>query len=96
MRDNAAKQNEIIRVEKLVRNYGKSNTSQEDEAIVKVLKELNFNVEKQEFVGIMGKSGCGKTTLLKVLGLIDKPTKGNVFFEGEDTEKMWGDEMAGI
>ena len=56
MRDNAAKQNEIIRVEKLVRNYGKSNTSQEDEAIVKVLKELNFNVEKQEFVGIMGKN----------------------------------------
>ena len=66
MRDNAAKQNEIIRVEKLVRNYGKSNTSQEDEAIVKVLKELNFNVEKQEFVGIMGKSVCGKTSLLKV------------------------------
>ena len=91
MRDNAAKQNEIIRVEKLVRNYGKSNTSQEDEAIVKVLKELNFNVEKQEFVGIMGKSGCGKTTLLKVLGLIDKPTKGNVFFEGKDTEKLWED-----
>ena len=68
MRDNAAKQNEIIRVEKLVRNYGKSNTSQEDEAIVKVLKELNFNVEKQEFVGIMGKSGCGKTTLFKGVG----------------------------
>ena len=96
MRDNAAKQNEIIRVEKLVRNYGKSNTSQEDEAIVKVLKELNFNVEKQEFVGIMGKSGCGKTTLLKVLGLIDKPTKGNVFFEGKDTEKLWEDELADI
>ena len=96
MRDNAAKQNEIIRVEKLVRNYGKSNTSQEDEAIVKVLKEVNFNVEKQEFVGIMGKSGCGKTTLLKVLGLIDKPTKGKVFFEGKDTEKLWEDELADI
>lgn len=96
MIDNTTNKNEIIRVEKLVRNYGKSDMSQEDEAIVKVLKELNFNVEKQEFVGIMGKSGCGKTTLLKVLGLIDKPTKGNVFFEGKDTEKLWEDELADI
>ena len=96
MSDNTTNKNEIIRVEKLVRNYGKSDMSQEDEAIVKVLKELNFNVEKQEFVGIMGKSGCGKTTLLKVLGLIDKPTKGNVFFEGKDTEKLWEDELADI
>lgn len=96
MSDNTTNKNEIIRVEKLVRNYGKSDMSREDEAIVKVLKELNFNVEKQEFVGIMGKSGCGKTTLLKVLGLIDKPTKGNVFFEGKDTEKLWEDELADI
>ena len=57
MSDNTTNKNEIIRVEKLVRNYGKSDMSREDEAIVKVLKELNFNVEKQEFVGIMGKSG---------------------------------------
>lgn len=34
--------------------------------------------------------------LLKVLGLIDKPTKGNVFFEGKDTEKLWEDELADI
>ena len=54
MSDNTTNKNEIIRVEKLVRNYGKSDMSREDEAIVKVLKELNFNVEKQEFVGIMG------------------------------------------
>lgn len=53
---------------------------------IKVLKGLDFSVEKGEFVGIMGKSGCGKTTLLKVLGMIDKQTSGTVKFMGKDTK----------
>lgn len=91
-----ANQNEIIKVEQLIRNYGKSEDPQEEEAVVKVLKGLDFCVEKQEFVGIMGKSGCGKTTLLKVLGLIDRPTQGKVSFCGKDIAKLWSDELADI
>ena len=49
-----------------------------------------------EFVGIMGKSGCGKTTLLKTLGMIDKPTDGEIYFLGEDTSKLYGDKLADI
>ena len=61
----------VLEVENLIRNYQKSALKKSDEDI-KVLKGLNFSVEQGEFVGIMGKSGCGKTTLLKVLGMIDK------------------------
>lgn len=58
----------VLEVENLIRNYQKSAIKKSDEDI-KVLKGLNFSVEQGEFVGIMGKSGCGKTTLLKILGL---------------------------
>lgn len=85
----------VLEVEKLIRNYQKSALKKSDEDI-KVLKGLNFSVEQGEFVGIMGKSGCGKTTLLKVLGMIDKQTDGVVRFMGKDTSKLYGDELADI
>ena len=63
---------------------------------MKVLKGLNFAVEEGEFVGIMGKSGCGKTTLLKVLGMIDKQTGGTVRFMEEDVSEIYGDRLADV
>ena len=85
----------VLEVENLIRNYQKSAIKKSDEDI-KVLKGLNFSVKQGEFVGIMGKSGCGKTTLLKVLGMIDKQTDGTVCFMGKDTSKLYGDELADI
>ena len=85
----------VLEVENLIRNYQKSALKKSDEDI-KVLKGLNFSVEQGEFVGIMGKSGCGKTTLLKVLGMIDKQTKGTVRFMEKDTSKLYGDRLADI
>ena len=70
---------EILKVEHLIRNYAKTSRNGEWTEI-KVLKDLNFQVEEKEFIGIMGKSGCGKTTLLKVLGMIDRPTEGSLYF----------------
>lgn len=52
-----------------------------------VLENISFQIEPKEFVGIMGRSGCGKTTLLKVLGMLDKPEKGTVFYKGKDTKE---------
>lgn len=86
---------EVLRVENLIRNYIKPSRSEEREEI-KVLKQLNFTVEEQEFVGIMGKSGCGKTTLLKVLGMIDRPTGGSMFFKNKEIKKLWDDELSDI
>ena len=64
--------------------------------ILEVLKGLDFSVEAGEFVGVMGKSGCGKTTLLKTLGLIHRPTSGSVWLEGEDTGKLPEEKRADI
>ena len=86
----------VIKVEELYREYAKLSHGDEDTESIKVLKGLDFVVKEQEFVGIMGKSGCGKTTLLKTLGLIDKPTKGNLYFCGKETRKLWNDELADI
>jgi len=48
-----------------------------------ILKGINLEIYEGEFVSIIGASGSGKSSLLYVLGLLDKPTEGEVFFEGE-------------
>lgn len=85
----------VLEVENLIRNYQKAVGKKGTEDI-KVLKGLNFQVEEGDFTGIMGKSGCGKTTLLKVLGMIDKQTDGTVRFMGQDTKGLSGDMLADI
>ena len=45
------------------------------------LEKINFSIHKGEFIGISGKSGSGKTSLLNVAGLIDPPTKGDLFIK---------------
>lgn len=87
--------NEILRVKKLIRNYEKPSRDGTKEEI-KVLKGLDFTINEQEFVAIMGKSGCGKTTLLKVLGLIDRPTGGTFYFKGKEVKNLWNDELSDI
>ena len=81
-----------MKVENLVRNYKMVYSDRQGEEEIKVLKGLDFTIEEQEFVGIMGKSGCGKTTLLKVLGLIDKPTSGKIFFTGVMNWRIYEEE----
>lgn len=85
----------ILKVENLTRDY-KMPTKEDAHNAIHVLKGLDFTVEEQEFVGIMGKSGCGKTTLLKVLGLIDRPTGGTVYFKDKAIRKLWDDELADL
>lgn len=49
---------------------------------VQALKNINFSVDKGEYVAVMGESGSGKTTLLNILAALDKPTAGNVLLNG--------------
>ena len=85
----------ILEVKNLVRSYNTA-TFKDSKNNVNVLKGISFQVAEGEFVGIMGKSGCGKTTLLKTLGMIDKPTDGTIKFMGENTSELYGDKLADI
>jgi cell division transport system ATP-binding protein len=58
------------------------------------LKNISFEVEKGEFVLIVGKSGAGKTTLLKLIFAEERPTEGKIFFEGKDITKMKDGEIS--
>lgn len=48
------------------------------------LNNVNIHIAKGEFVAVMGPSGCGKSTLLNVVGMIDNPTSGDYFFDGQE------------
>ena len=61
-----------------------------------ILKGIDLRIEKQDFIAIMGRSGCGKTTLLKTLGLIESATEGEYLFEGNAVSGLWGSEIADI
>jgi spermidine/putrescine transport system ATP-binding protein len=51
---------------------------------VEVLKNINFYIRKNEFLTLLGPSGCGKTTTLRIIGGFERPTSGELIFEGKD------------
>lgn len=69
---------EIIRTENLTKTYD------DDGVPVHAIKGIDLKVNKGEYIVIAGPSGSGKTTLLNLLGTLDKPTSGKIFYENED------------
>lgn len=55
---------------------------------VEALRSVSFQVQRSEYVAIMGESGSGKTTLLNILAALDKPTSGSVILDGQDLSKI--------
>ena len=87
--------NIVLKVEDLKRHYT-VEVDDEEVQTIPVLKGLSFDVNEGEFVGIMGRSGCGKTTLLKTLGLIARPNGGNIWYKDKMVSNIFGDDLAEI
>jgi putative ABC transport system ATP-binding protein len=64
--------------------------------VVKVLKGIDLDIEKGEYVALMGPSGSGKSTLMNLLGCLDTPTSGTYELSGSDVSNMSDDELAEI
>ncbi len=79
---------EILKCEGVSKIYGSGETE------VRALDNVNFSVEKGEFVSIIGPSGSGKSTLLHILGGVDKPTEGKVFIDGTNIHELSEDKLA--
>jgi len=75
-------------------NISKSYSTGEVET--EVLKNLNFKIDKGEFVAIVGPSGSGKSTLMHILGALDSPTSGKYSLDGQDVSSLSEDELAKI
>jgi lipoprotein-releasing system ATP-binding protein len=61
---------------------------------IRVLKDITFDVQMGEMIALMGPSGVGKSTLLHILGALDKPTSGNVLYDGKDVFELKDDTLA--
>lgn len=72
----------MIRTNQLVKVF------KTDEIETIALNKVNFDVQKGEFVAIMGPSGCGKSTLLNIVGLLDNPTSGELWFDSSEVSKF--------
>ena len=64
--------------------------------IVYVLKGIDLEIKKGEYVALMGPSGSGKSTLMNLLGCLDTPTSGKYILNGKDVSQMHDNELAGI
>lgn len=63
---------------------------------IPVLKGINLDIFKNEYVALMGPSGSGKSTLMNILGCLDSPTAGTYILNGKDVSKMPDNDLAGV
>ena len=77
----------ILKIENIEKYYGSKSS------LTKAIDNISFEVEKGEFVAIMGSSGSGKTTLLNCISTIDKVTAGHIFVGETDITKLKGNDL---
>ena len=80
----------LISIQNLTKSYALGNTD------IPVLHGINLEIEKNEYVAIMGPSGSGKSTLMNIFGLLDNPTTGEYFFNGINVSGLDDDSLSGM
>ncbi len=78
----------VVEIKNLTKNYSAGGF------LTSVLKGINLEIKKNDFIAVMGPSGSGKTTLLNILSTIDKPTQGSVFLDGRDITRLSNKELS--
>jgi lipoprotein-releasing system ATP-binding protein len=74
---------EVLRLEKVCKAYNIGLPSETE-----VLHDIDFVLNQGEFLALMGVSGSGKSTILNIIGLLDRPTSGRLFIKGQDTRTL--------
>jgi len=80
----------VISLDKIVKNYYIGSI------VVEALREVDIEIQENEYVAIMGPSGSGKSTLMNLVGCLDTPTSGNYILSGTDVSKMDDNRLAEI
>src|ERR1700712_104914 len=80
----------IIQLQQIMKSYFMGKQA------LPVLKGVSLNINKNEYVALMGPSGSGKSTLMNILGCLDSPTEGTYILNGQDVSKMPDDELAEV
>ena len=80
----------ILRIDNIEKYYGNKSS------LTKAIDNISFEVEKGEFVSIMGSSGSGKSTLMNILGCLDKPTSGDYILDGINISKVKDSQLSQI
>lgn len=80
----------LIEIRNIIRDFPLGNE------IVHVLKGIDLDIDKGEYVAFMGPSGSGKSTLMNLLGCLDTPTDGSYVLNGRDVSQMSDDELADV
>lgn len=78
----------MVEIRNLKKYYGKG------ENLVKAVDHTNLTIERGKFTAIVGRSGSGKSTMLHLMGGLDRPDKGRVFIDGEDIFKLKDEQLA--
>jgi len=80
----------VIRLEGVAKEYYMGDV------VVQALEGIDLEIQRGEFVSIMGPSGSGKSTLLNILGVLDQPSRGAYYLEGVDITQLRDGELAQI